>query len=263
MADFVSTHEAALIEAAKAKYITLCKEDFAKQKEFFLKRFILDLGERYDEACDLCDQFYEKGKGAPFVGHVATADLFHKLGKPRTATQQKAELKDVDLDANGDMSLVEYLIIHFKCMILNSYFSRKGMEPDVDMSTDGVGLVGVGLRLVTEMYSPPLGLDPELEKMMKDFMISKKEREIAIKEKEAVIAQGGVKAMAVKAELEKLTASNESDLNHLEAKIKASTKKAEVASAKMLTEKEAARAAVEADKRAKGKLGDKGAAFGS
>lgn len=40
----------------------------------------------------------------------------------------------------------------------------------------------------TELYSPPLGLDPVLEKMMKDFAISKKEREEKIKAQEAIIA---------------------------------------------------------------------------
>lgn len=70
---------------------------------------------------------------------------------------------------------------------------------------------------------------------------------------------GGVKAMAAKAEAEKLTAANESEMNHIEAKIKAATKKAEAAAEKALAEKEAARVAAEADRKAggKGKLGEK------
>jgi len=101
--------------------------------------------------------------------------------------------------------------------------------------------------------------------MMRDFAVHKKTREAKIAELEAIIAQGGVKAMATKAELDKLTGENTSDLNHLEAKIKASTKKAEVASEKMIAEKEAARAAAAADAAggSRGKLTEKSAAFGS
>jgi len=97
------------------------------------------------------------------------------------------------------------------------------------------------------------------------LLFQKKQREEKIKDLEAVIAQGGVKAMATKAELEKLTHLNESDMNHLEAKIKASTKKSEVLAEKMLAEKEAARAATDADSKtgSRGKLAERQAAFGN
>jgi len=199
------------------------------------------------------------------IDFVAAADMMQKLGKARTATQQKAELADVDVAKSGKCSLIEFLLLHYKVMILQSYFRRIGVEPDVDLSTDGVGLVGVGERLVMELYSPPLGLDPVLEKLMKDFAISHAEKEKKIKDLEAVIAAGGVKAMSAKTEFEKLTSTNDSEWHHIEAKINAATKKAAAAAEKLLAEKEAARVAADDDKKAasKGGLASKTGAFSS
>lgn len=92
--------------------------------------------------------FNTKSKGGPDVDFVGAADLMQKTGKTRTAAQQKAELTDVDVDNNGKTSFIEFLLLHFKVLILNSYFRRHGIEADVDLSTDGVGLAGVGIRLM-------------------------------------------------------------------------------------------------------------------
>jgi hypothetical protein len=246
-------------------YRALCHQPTIEQRDFFVKRFILTLDDEYTEVMDLWTKFDTKAKGGPDLDFVGATDFLQKNGKTRTATQTKAELKDVDVESSGRTSFIEYLLLHYKIMILQSYYRRKGVDPEVELKDDGVGLVGVGDQLILELYSPPLGMDPELEKMMRDFAIHKKTRETKIAELEAVIAQGGVKAMATKAELDKLTAENGSDLNHLEAKIKAATKKSEVASEKMLADKQAAAAAADADAKggSRGKLAEKSAAFGS
>jgi len=236
-----------------------------EQRDFFVKRFILALDDKYTEVMNLHSAFDIKAKGGIDLDFVGASDFLQKNGKTRTATQIKGELKDVDVDNNGRTSFIEYLLLHYKIMILDSFYKRKGVEPEVELKDDGVGLVGVGDQLILELYSPALGMDPELEKMMRDFAIHKKNRETKIAELEAIIAQGGVKAMATKAELEKVTSENSSELNHLEAKIKAATKKAETAAEKMLAEKEASRVAAAAESGAgsRGKLAEKSAAFGS
>jgi len=259
------SHEEGQLAAARAKFSALCKTSSAEQRDFFVKRFILGLDDGYFDVLDLWTKFDIKAKGGIDLDFVGASDFLQKNGKTRTATQSKGELKDVDVDSNGRTSFIEYLLLHYKIMILESYYKRKGVDPEVELKDDGVGLVGVGDQLILELYSPPLGLDPELEKMMRDFAIHKKTRETKISELEAIIAQGGVKAMATKAELEKLTSENSADLNHLEAKIKAATKKAEIAADKMIVDKEAAKAASEADGKgaSRGKLAEKSAAFGS
>jgi len=259
------SHEEGVLAAARSKFSALCKQSTIEQRDFFIKRFILALDDQYTDVMDMWAKFDVKAKGGIDLDFVGASDFLQKNGKTRTATQTKGELKDVDVDNNGRTSFIEYLLLHYKIMILESYYRRKGVDPEVELKDDGVGLVGVGDQLILELYSPALGMDPELEKMMRDFAVHKKTRETKIAELEAIIAQGGVKAMATKAELEKVTAENGSELNHLEAKIKASTKKAELAAEKMLADKQAAAAAADADAKggSRGKLAEKSAAFGS
>src|SRR3712207_7389771 len=56
-------------------------------------------------------------------------------------------------------------------------------SPDVDMGNDGVGLTGVGDRLIEELFAPPAGLDPELEKLMSEFSLMHAKRETEIDRK--------------------------------------------------------------------------------
>jgi len=259
------SHAEEQLASARTKFSALCKTSTAEQRDFFVKRFILALDDGYFDVMEMHKNFDIKAKGGIDLDFVGASDFLQKNGKTRTATQIKGELKDVDVDNNGRTSFIEYLLLHYKIMILESFYKRKGVEPEVELKDDGVGLVGVGDQLILECYSPALGVDPELEKMMRDFAIHKHTRETKISELEAIIAQGGVKAMATKAELEKVTSENGAELNHLEAKIKAATKKAEVAAEKMIADKESAKAAADADAKggSRGKLAEKSAAFGS
>ena len=111
-------------------------------------------------------------------------------------------------------------------MILQEYFKRKSMEPDVDMGNDGVGLTGVGDRLIEELFAPPAGLDPELEKLMAEFSLMHVTREKEIKDLEAIVAEGGVKGMAAKTKLDSLKKEDQTALHAVEAKIAAAIKKA-------------------------------------
>jgi hypothetical protein len=171
--------------AFKEKFQALTKLDLDGQAKFFKQRFVFTLGDRYWEVDDIkgkFEQFLKNDDGkANSMSPAVAADFFQKSGRTRTAMQRKAELADVDVNGDGRTSLIEYLMLHFKIMILEEFFRRQGSAPDVDMGNDGVGLTGVGDRLIEELFAPPQGVDPELEKMMKDFAIqhAKSKQEIA------------------------------------------------------------------------------------
>ena len=167
---------------------------------------------------------HDDGKNQRMSPAVA-ADFLQKTGRTRTAMQRKAELADVDVNADGRTSLIEMLLLHFKTLVLQEFFKRQDMEPDVDLGSDGVGLTGVGDRLVEELYAPPQGVDPELEKMMKQFSQEHARRKKEEADLEVIVAQGGVKGMAAKGELEKLKHRDESDMHAIEARIAAAIKK--------------------------------------
>lgn len=215
----------------REKFQALTKQSIEEQCKFFCKRFVFRLGDRYTEAKSLEIKFKDFLKNddgkADSMSPAVAADFMQKMGRTRTAMQRKAELADVDVNGDGRTSFIEYLMLHFKLMILEEFFARKGEAPDVDMSNDGVGLTGVGDRLIEELFAPPQGVDPELEKMMRDFASSRADQQAKIEELEAVVAGGGVKGMSAKTQLESLKKEDVSAINAIQARIDAAIKKAD------------------------------------
>lgn len=215
----------------KDQFVELSKKSIEDQGAFFRERYVFKLGqERYTEVKILEAKFKhflkrDDGK-ADSMSPAVAADFMQNLGKTRTATQRKAELADVDVNQDGRTSFLEYLILHFKIMILEEFFARKGAEPDVDMTTDGIGLTGVGDRLIEELFAPPQGVDLELEKMIRDFAQTQLSTATKMADLEAIVEAGGVKGMGAKTELDKLKNADQTTANGIQARIKAATQKA-------------------------------------
>lgn len=251
------------------KFADLQNQSVDDQALFFGRRFVFALGEQYSDVFELAKQFKEALNGDDSakdnsLSPAGAADLLQKTGNVRTAQQRRAELADVDIDGNGMLSFSEFMLLHFKILILKEFFKRHEQEPDVDLSNGGVGLVGVGDKLTQELFDVPQGIDPELEKTMKEFSIEYSKRQAKIAELQARVDAGGVKGMSAKNELEQLKQQDVTEANAVEARIAAAVKKAVAKSRKELAEKEAATKAAEEQKKAEGrsKLADRAAAFG-
>jgi len=256
------------MSAFKEKFQSLTKLSIEEQEKFFLHRFVFRLGDRYTEVKQLKIRFElilrnDDGK-ADSLSPAVAADFFQKNGQTRTAMQRKAELADVDVNQDGRTSFIEYLILHFKVMILEEFFARKGEAPDVDLSNNGVGLTGVGDRLIEELFAPPQGIDPELEKMMREFAANRAAKAAEIATLEEVVAGGGVKGMSAKTTLDSLKKEDTSALNAIEARIGAAIKKAEKKTHEEVGRREAEAASKIEEERAGHRTGlaDKQAAFG-
>jgi len=237
----------------------LTQKTIDEQCKFFQQRFVFTLGDRYWEVAELKKLFeellkHDDGKGTSMSAAVA-ADFLQKTGRTRTAMQRKAELADVDVNGDGRTSFIEMLMLHFKTMVLEEFFRRQEMGSDVDLSNDGVGLTGVGDRLVEELYAPPQGVDPELEKMMKDFSIEHAKRKKEIADLEEQVAQGGVKGMSAKNTLETVKKRDNSDMHAIEARIAAAIKKAEKKTIEEMAKRDAEAEAKKAESKSSAKSG--------
>ena len=99
--------------------------------------------------------------------------------------------------------LRRYLLLHYKMMVLRSYYKRTKKTPPANIKLDskGIGLTGVGDILLEELFTLPEGLPPELVKAIEEFTAAQRAREARVKELRAKAAGGGVKGMAAKNEL--------------------------------------------------------------
>lgn len=210
------------------KFTELAAADIETQVEFFLKSFIFDLGDDWGYVNVLAKKFKEylneKAEKHDLDAGQA-ADFLQRMGKTRTAMQRRSELADVDLDKNDKICFIEYLLLHYKIMILKAYFARHKIEPTVSLENEGVGLTGVGAFLLEELFTVPIGCDPAVTKAIEEFMAKQRERNALINELEKKIAQGGVKGLTAKNELFQLESQDKTEMNRVELTLQAAKRR--------------------------------------
>jgi len=207
----------------------LAEGDINEQTQLFLKSFIFALGDDWKVVLQLQSTYQkyckEAGEGKDDLNPIQAADFLQKNGKERTALQRKDELKDVDLDNNDRICFIEYLLLHFKAMVLAEYYKRTGEKNPYDLTKNGVGITGVGTILLDELYTLPTNLDPILEKAIEEFTQKKKETEKKRNDLEKKAAEGGVKGLAAKNEIEQMDVADKTELNKVELTLNAAKKK--------------------------------------
>jgi hypothetical protein len=216
------------------KFKELCSQSIDDQMEFFLKSFIFALEDNWKDVVKLSKEYQKYiergGEGKDDLNPVQAADFLQKNGLERTAQQRREEIRDIDLDKNDRISFIEYLLLHYKAMILAEYYKRTGEPIKEDLSRGGIGITGVGAKLLDELFTLPIGLDPELEKAIEEFTAQKKARENKIKELQVKASQGGVKGKAAENEIKQIEAEDTTNLNRLEITLNAAKKRAAKAS---------------------------------
>jgi len=243
----------------RGRFIELCKQDTDSQTQLFLKSFIFALeGDSWKQVVELSKKFAKYIDNAridePDVNDLnaaQAADFLQQNGKTRTAVQRREELKDVDLNKDDRISFIEYLLLHYKAMILTEYYKRHKTQPKEDLSNDAIGVVNVGEKLLEELFTMPAGLSAELEKAIDDFYAAKRAREKKYKELETLANGTSVKAFAAKNEMAQMDSQDGTETNRLELTLNAARRKAEkTGGVDLLAQKEKAAAAEESKKRA-------------
>jgi hypothetical protein len=216
------------------EFQALAEKEDDDQVEFFLKSFIFDLGDNWKEVMSLQKLFKKRladsGEGKKDLNPVMAADFLQKHGRERTALQRGQEIKDIDLDNNGRIAFIEYLLLHYKVMILEAYYKRTGTSHAFDLTRGGIGVVGVGPQLLDELFTLPMGLDPALAKAIEDFMAQKKARESKVRDLEGKAAAGGVRGLAAGNEIKQMESQDLTAMNKMEITLNAAKRRSGTAS---------------------------------
>lgn len=158
---------------------------------------------------------------------VQAGAFLQKHGVTRTASERKAEVKDIDLNSDNRISFIEYIILHYKSMILNEFYKRMETDPIEDLSNGAVGVLGVGDKLLDELFNTDgPGMDEDLIKALEDFTAMKKEKHAKLRDLEQRSKAEGVKGKAALNELKQLEQEDKTDFNRLEITLNAAKRKA-------------------------------------
>lgn len=212
------------------RFRELTAAPISSQTELFLKSFIFDLGDEWKIVEKLESLFRKRlndaAEGKDDLNPVMAADFLQKNGLERTAKERKEEIADIDLDNNDRIAFIEYLLLHFKVMILKAYYKRIGVDCPHDLSKGGIGVTGVGAELLEELFTMPEGLDAELEAAIEAFTATKNARLAKLKTLEEAAAKGGVKGLAAQNEIKQMEAQDTTEMNRLEITLNAAKRRA-------------------------------------
>lgn len=217
-------------EQLNEKFKELTQKPLDDQVEFFLKSFIFDLGDNWKKINELSKLFRARlrdaNEGREDLNPIMAADFLQKNGLERTALQRKEEIKDIDLDNNDRIAFIEYLLLHFKIMILQAYYKRHEQNCPHDFSNGGIGVTGIGGELLEELFTMPMGLDPELEAAIEEFTAKKKAQEAKLNDLHTKAANGGVKGLAAANEIKQMEAADSTEMNRIEITLNAAKRRA-------------------------------------
>lgn len=230
----------------KKRFLELTNSPLESQLEFFLKRYILLLGQNWTDVQNLANSFEkytEARNDSQDLNVTEAADFLQKNGKTRTAQERKEELKDIDLDNNGRIAFIEYLLLHYKVMILTDFYEAKGKAVPLDIknSKDGIGITGVGDIILEALFTFGKDIDPEIEKAIENIMKEKKERDEKMENLRKVVendSKSQVQRMKAKHELMKIQNEDTSGGNVALIKLMAGRKRVEKKSKKAKIENE-------------------------
>ncbi|KAF0982982.1 hypothetical protein FDP41_010960 [Naegleria fowleri] len=216
------------------RFQELVNQPIDEQCEFFLKSFIFALGDDWPEVVKLSNAFKKyisENTSSAFQGQLdeaQAADFLQKNGRTRTATQRREEIRDIDLDFNKHIAFIEYLLLHYKHMILQEYYKRHTelTAPKDHLENFAIGVTGVGYALLEELFTMPEGMNEELEKAISEFYAAKRERENKIKDLESKSHGEGVGALRAKNELAQMQAQDQTETNKMEMTLNAAKRKA-------------------------------------
>jgi hypothetical protein len=237
------------------KFNVLVKSSIEDQLELFLKSFIFALGDEWKNVVKLASEFrkYIRDGAEPSLNDlnvVQASDFLQKYGITRTASQRTSEIKDIDLDHNNRISLVEYFLLHYKVMILVEYYKRTNERVEEDLSAGGIGITGVGFKLLDELFTIPVGLDPEIEKAIEEFTAMKKAEQEKLDALVELSKKGGVKGLAARNEIFQIEAKDPLEMNRLEITLNAAKRRSGKNSSEVaLQKKREQEQAIEAQKR--------------
>eukprot|EP01102_Stenamoeba_stenopodia_P001804 TRINITY_DN1163_c0_g1_i1.p1 TRINITY_DN1163_c0_g1~~TRINITY_DN1163_c0_g1_i1.p1 ORF type:complete len:240 (-),score=89.43 TRINITY_DN1163_c0_g1_i1:131-814(-) len=185
----------------------LFKEVVAKrwsdQAKFFLNAYWAEHGKEAENIWTWTQKLISldsaKGKEGSDLDEFWSHKFMETLGEPLTVIQMREQFREIDLDFNKRMSLIEFLVYKFRVSVKELLARPQGTNEDLVKAQ----------RALEEVQN-------EIEK------IEKKKAEL-----EAKSAGGGVKAMQAKNELQQLLTQDPTDLNRALLTAEAAVRKAQ------------------------------------
>ena len=182
---------------------------------------------------------YKEGGNSLPVNSGMFSKFLSTQGITWTQLERRKKTEEFDLDGDGEICLLEYLMMQHKGMILKQYFLRTGYaEEEITKDlTEASGVItdkwldvsiDIGEALVTEMFEHPYGVDKVLDGGLIEFSKIMKPRYAKMDSLQQLIDSSDsspVKKMKAQQELKQMQEEVQQPLQNTKVKFAAAIKK--------------------------------------
>lgn len=214
---------------------------------------------------------YKQGGNSIPIDSGMFSKFLHSQGIVWTILERRKKTAEFDLDDNGEICLLEYLMLQHKSVILTQYFLRNGYTKEEITSelTESSGLIednalhitiDINEALVSELFQHPFGIDHVLDRGLLEFREIMVPRNQEINRLKAISNDPNntrVERMKAENEMKKMLEEYQQPLRNTQVRFKASIKKVRIQQEKHFKETfETAKKELEASSMRKGTIGN-------
>eukprot|EP01119_Soliformovum_irregulare_P009667 TRINITY_DN2321_c0_g3_i1.p1 TRINITY_DN2321_c0_g3~~TRINITY_DN2321_c0_g3_i1.p1 ORF type:complete len:235 (-),score=78.25 TRINITY_DN2321_c0_g3_i1:592-1296(-) len=202
-------------DAAEFKKVTT--KTYENQAKFFLNAFWPELSGSAEDVWKACNKMVEldsqKGKNGSDLDEFNAHRFLEQLGTTKRVVELRESLREIDLDFNKRMALIEFLLFHYKQTIKELLSRPQGESEELQKAMDALA-----------------NLKYEMEELRKEEESTNKKM-ATLKKKSQDSSLGQVQRNAASNELEQLQKGD--NIRVRKGKVQTATKKTEDALAKL------------------------------
>jgi len=129
-----ATHVASYV----ARFEDLTQLSIVDQAEAFLMQFVMEFRGRFAEVTDMALEFQSfagvlsKGEHVQELDEFQTHQFLEKRGETLTVSHMRDKLRDIDIDSNGKVAFLEYLLFKYDKTLEDLFTeSADGVDPEL------------------------------------------------------------------------------------------------------------------------------------
>ena len=129
------------------------KQNFAYQAKFFLNAYWKEHSKEAETVFEFTQQFIElnkKGAKGSVLDEFQAHRLLEKQGTVLTVVAMRKALKEIDIDTDNKMSLLEYCVWRYKCDIVELMNRPQGVSKELEAAEEKIQQIQADLKKIAK-----------------------------------------------------------------------------------------------------------------
>merc|ERR1719192_2908316 len=144
------------------------KKNYAYQAQFFLNAYWKEFASEVDEVWEFTHDFIEldkKGASGCTLDEFEAHRLLEKQGTVLTVIEMRNALKEIDLDTDNKMSLIEYCVWKYKLDIETLMTRPQGVSKQLEAAAEKIDKIQADIKKIPENGPKKIMYDQDMKQL--------------------------------------------------------------------------------------------------